>query len=97
MDYWEEASKIVYQHQEYFDGTGYPEKLSGQQICEGAKILAICDAFYSYAHEQNGTRDKKSIVLAISEVNSGKGTLFDPAWVARFNQVIKIQHKVGAI
>lgn len=42
----EEVLCAVLQHQELFDGTGYPNKLRGKEICEFASIIGIVDMFY---------------------------------------------------
>ena len=90
MEGWNEAAWIVYQHHEKMDGTGYPEGTSSEEVCDGAKILAICDAFYSVM-----ARTKhRSIFRAISEINACQGHHFCPKWVAIFNLVIKIQTRV---
>ena len=90
MEGWNEAAWIVYQHHEKMDGTGYPEGTDGEEICDGAKIIAICDAFYSVM-----ARTKhRSIFRAISEVNASQGHHFCPKWVAIFNLVIRIQTQV---
>jgi HD-GYP domain-containing protein (c-di-GMP phosphodiesterase class II) len=39
-----QAAEIVLAHQEYYDGTGYPRKLRGEQIPLGARIFAVADA-----------------------------------------------------
>ena len=39
----QEASEIVYSHQEKFDGSGYPRGLKGEQIPLGARIFSIAD------------------------------------------------------
>lgn len=39
-----EAADIVRAHQEFFDGTGYPRGLCGEQIPLGARILSIANA-----------------------------------------------------
>ncbi len=39
-----EAAEIVLSHQEYFDGTGYPRGLRGEEIPLGARIFAVADA-----------------------------------------------------
>ena len=41
----EAASVIAAQHHERYDGGGYPSGLCGEQISEGARIVAICDSF----------------------------------------------------
>lgn len=39
------AVQAVYQHHEKFDGTGYPQRLKGEQIHEYARIIAIADVY----------------------------------------------------
>lgn len=39
--------KSVYQHHERIDGSGYPEKLSGDEIVAGAKIIALTDSYHA--------------------------------------------------
>ena len=40
-----ELLPIVYQHHERFDGKGYPQGLKGDEIDQGARILAVADSF----------------------------------------------------
>ena len=94
MGEWEQAAKIVLQHQEREDGSGYPEGLTGDQICPGAKIIAICDTFFQLINNYDDPDSERSALRAIAEINSSKGVLFDAEWVDRFNTVIKIQHRV---
>src|SRR5262249_50249612 len=44
IDFLNGASKIVSQHHERYDGSGYPNKLEGDLICQGARIFAVADA-----------------------------------------------------
>ncbi len=90
MEGWSDAAWIVYQHHEKMDGSGYPEATIGEEICDGAKILAICDAFYSVM----ARTENRSIFRAISEINACKGHHFCPKWVSIFNLVIRIQKRV---
>jgi putative nucleotidyltransferase with HDIG domain len=39
------ASEIVHQHHERMDGGGYPQGLRGEEICLGARIIAVCDVY----------------------------------------------------
>lgn len=39
------VSDIVHQHHERMDGSGYPQGLEGEEICLGARIIAVCDVF----------------------------------------------------
>ena len=42
----EEILKGVLQHHEYNDGTGFPNKLKGKEICTFARIISLVDCFY---------------------------------------------------
>ncbi len=44
--------KYIYYHHENEDGTGYPERLSGDAIPKGAKVLHVCDTFVSLVSER---------------------------------------------
>lgn len=91
----EECAKIVYQHHERVDGNGYPERITGQYISDGAKILAICDAFYSMTHSTPNKPLRKSILRAVIEISACSGKQFDPFWVEKFNRVVKAQRLGG--
>jgi len=92
---WHDAAVMILQHHEQVDGSGYPNRLSGDQISEGAKILSIADAFDARTHERaHVTLLRRPLVRTIVEINNYKGTQFDPKWVGIFNQVIKLHFKV---
>ncbi len=86
---WEEAEQIVLQHHERCNGKGYPNGLTEDGICEGAKILAIADAFdackYGRAYHKELNRPLLRIVL---EINRHAGTQFSQHWVEVFNKVV---------
>ncbi len=97
MPGWEEAAQIVLDHHEHFDGNGYPNKKSGDDIHPGAKILAVIDAFFSITNHRADREHRKSTIKAISEINSCAGTQFDMFWVQHFNQVLKAEMKEGFV
>lgn len=88
MPGWEEAARMVREHHEMPDGGGYPAGLRGNQICDGAKIIAIVDAFESITtkHAQRG--QGRSVLRAIAEINACDNQ-FDPNWIAHFNNVVR--------
>ncbi len=93
---WEPASEIVEQHHEHFNGTGYPNNLKGEEICDGARIMLICDAFYAMTHSRPDRVNRRSIMRAVAEINASAGSQFCPYWVEQFNKVVKIQLMAGA-
>lgn len=83
-----EVAKLVKQHHERFDGKGYPQNLSGQQIQLGARIMTVADAFDAMVSERP-YRKALSLPQAIAELKGNSGTQFDPGIVKVFLQIIK--------
>jgi hemerythrin-like metal-binding protein len=71
--------KIIVQHHERMDGSGYPEGLKGDEICLEARIVAVADVFEAMsAHRPY--RASLGIQPAIEELSKNKGKFYDP-WV----------------
>ena len=66
-------------HHERFDGRGYPDKLSGENIPEEARIIAVADA-YDAMTSHRSYRDILPQDIVRKEIKNGKGTQFDPAF-----------------
>jgi len=73
----------VYHHQEQWDGTGYPEQLSKQEIPQAASIIAIAEA---YAAMTTGLPYREAISLedAVESIQAEAGAQFDPEIVEAF-------------
>jgi len=98
MQHWDEAAQIVYQHHERVDGKGYPEGLTEEQINDGAKILAIIDAFDAITQSRAySTKIKRPFIRAVLEINSQVDTQFSSLWVERFNIIVKKLHHHGMV
>ena len=75
------VAPIVRSHHERWDGTGYPEGLSGEQIPIGARILAAVDCLDALAsHRQY--RPALPLGEAMAKVKEKSGSWFDPQVVA---------------
>jgi HD-GYP domain-containing protein (c-di-GMP phosphodiesterase class II) len=96
LDQWDVARKIVMQHHERTDGTGYPLGIKEEDICEGAKLLAIVDTYdamtHSRAHTEGEPLSKKEAVIEINR--SAKGQ-FSMKWVRHFNQGMTSLFRMG--
>jgi len=69
-------AKIVHQHHERMDGSGYPRNLKGEEILLEARILAVADVISAMvSHRQH--RPSLSIEVALEEIEKNKGTLYD--------------------
>ena len=66
-------------HHERYDGKGYPDRLSGNDIPEEARIIAVADA-YDAMSSYRSYRDKLPQDKVRSEIEAGKGTQFDPVF-----------------
>jgi HD-GYP domain-containing protein (c-di-GMP phosphodiesterase class II) len=64
-------------HHERFNGTGYPDKLKGDEIPFGARIIAACDAFCAMTSER-AYRRKISAEVALDELKKNGGKQHDP-------------------
>jgi putative nucleotidyltransferase with HDIG domain len=70
-------------HHEHYDGTGYPEGLSGEQIPLTAAIIAVADAFDAMTSNRP-YRKAFDHSVAIEEIRRSSGKQFDPKIVAAF-------------
>ena len=66
-------------HHERYDGRGYPDGISGEEIPLEARIIAIADA-YDAMSSRRSYRNVLPQSQICSEVQKGKGTQFDPAF-----------------
>lgn len=85
---WTAAAEMVAQHHEAPQGSGYPAGLDSAQICSGAKVLAIVDAFEAVMLKHINRGRNRSLLRAIAEINACDKQ-FAPEWIEPFNQVIR--------
>ena len=77
------AAKYVLNHHEWFNGSGYPDRLMGDEIPKLARILHCADAFEAMTGKRPYKR-RLSIHEAIEELKENSGTQFDPRIVEAF-------------
>jgi response regulator RpfG family c-di-GMP phosphodiesterase len=80
------AREIVQQHHERFDGSGYPTRLEGTAICNGARIFAVADAVDAITSDRP-YRKGRSFEDAAEELIKCAGKHFDPEVVRVFTEV----------
>ena len=91
---------IVYHHHEKYDGTGYPERLSGHNIPLFARIAAIADTFDAMTSKRS-YRDALSLDIVRDELERNSGKQFDPEILKVFlnildnhySEILEIQKK----
>jgi len=73
----EHVARMVLQHHERCDGSGYPLGLQGEQILIGSRIIAVADVVESMASGRP-YRAALGLDAALDEIERGSGTLYDP-------------------
>lgn len=77
------AKEIAYSHHEKWDGSGYPQGLSGEDIPLSARLMAVADVYDALiskrVYKPPFTHEK-----AISIISEGRGSHFDPQMVDSF-------------
>jgi response regulator RpfG family c-di-GMP phosphodiesterase len=69
-------AEIVYQHHERMNGSGYPRRLSGDEIFIESRVLAVSDVVESMA-SRRPYRPALSFEVALEEIEKNKGILYD--------------------
>ena len=73
----------ILHHHERWDGTGYPQGLAGEEICYGARIIAVADAFDAMTARRS-YQPAMSARFALRELSDNAGTQFDAVVVRAF-------------
>ena len=94
------ARDIAYYHHEKWDGTGYPEGISGDSIPSCARLMAIVDV-YDALISRRPYKEPMSHEKAYQIITEGAGTHFDPDVVEAFVEiegtVKEIAHKYADV
>ncbi|MEA2645222.1 MAG: cyclic di-GMP phosphodiesterase [Chloroflexota bacterium] len=76
-------TQVIRHHHEHFDGSGYPDGLTGAAIPLPARVVAICDAYDAMTNNRP-YRDGMPLARAIEILREGAGTQWDPRLVDLF-------------
>ena len=82
------AEQIALGHHEWWDGSGYPFGLAGEEIPQCARIVAVADVYDALTHARP-YKQAWSIEQAIDEIRSLRGRQFDPDVVDAF---LELEH-----
>ena len=88
IEFLQGASRVVAQHHEKWDGTGYPLGLRNEEIDICARIFAVADAFDAITSDRVYRRGKP-YEAAAKELDDWAGRQFDPKVVEAFHRVPK--------
>lgn len=86
IEFLEGAARVVAQHHEKWDGTGYPLGLKGSEIDLNARIFSVADAFDVMTSDRV-YRAGRTYEVAAAELEQFAGSQFDPQVVAAFRRV----------
>src|SRR3990172_1048559 len=84
----EETRRVILEHQEFFDGSGYPSGLQGEEISLGARILSLAefyDSITSSRPHRGGLRHEEALQLMRNNMN----TIFEPRICKAFLEEIR--------
>ncbi len=92
------AKEIALSHHEKWDGSGYPYGLAGESIPEAGRIVAVIDVYDALVYDRVYRRavpEKK----ALSKINEGRGTHFDPrildCFISLLPEIRLIREEIG--
>jgi response regulator RpfG family c-di-GMP phosphodiesterase len=88
IEFLEGAARVVAQHHEKWDGSGYPLGLQGEEIDLCARIFSVADAFDAMTSDRV-YRKGKPYEAAARELDDWAGKQFDPKVVEAFHRVPK--------
>jgi diguanylate cyclase (GGDEF)-like protein len=81
------VARLVRSSHERYDGRGYPDRLMGEEIPLGARIVTVCDAFNAMTSERP-YRQAITPGEALEEIERCSGRQFDPMVVEAFSRVV---------
>jgi len=80
------AERIALTHHEWWNGNGYPRQLSGTEIPQCGRIVALADVFDALTHTRP-YKEAWSVDRAVDEIHRLRGVQFDPDVVEVFDQL----------
>jgi diguanylate cyclase (GGDEF)-like protein/putative nucleotidyltransferase with HDIG domain len=93
LGFLQDAVPAIRHHHERFDGTGYPDRLSGEEIPLGARIIHVADALDSMLTTRI-YRAARPVDDALAEVKDKSGTQFCPRCVAALERILPLDSEV---
>lgn len=84
------AREVIAYHHEWWDGTGYPWGLAGEQIPLPARIFAVADAFDAISNDRPYQR-ASTVDNALEKIAANAGSQFDPRIVETFVPLVQQQ------
>lgn len=83
-----DVGRVVRSSHEWWDGSGYPDRLAGTDIPVSARIVCACDAFSAMTTDRP-YRSARSVADALEELHRCAGTQFDPDIIRALTRVLE--------
>ena len=83
----ERVAQAVRHEHERWDGRGYPDGLSGEEVPLASRIVLACDAWHAMTSDRP-YRESIGMDAAARELRDGAGSQFDPAVVTALSDVL---------
>jgi len=96
LGFLQDAVPAIRHHHERFDGTGYPDRIAGEEIPLGARIIHVADALDSMLTTRI-YRAARPVNEALAEVKDKSATQFCPRCVAALERILPLESVVGDI
>jgi hemerythrin-like metal-binding protein len=90
------GAEIALTHHEWFDGTGYPHGLAGEDIPLSGRICALADVFDALT-SRRPYKKPWSTEAAVQQIQQQTGSQFDPVVAAAFLEVINEREEVSLV
>jgi putative nucleotidyltransferase with HDIG domain len=94
LGFLQDAVPAIRHHHERFDGTGYPDRIGGEEIPLGARIIHVADALDSMLTTRI-YRAARPVHEALAEVKAASGTQFCPRCVAALERILPLESVVS--
>ena len=94
LGFLQDAVPAIRHHHERFDGTGYPQRLQGEEIPLGARIIHVADALDSMLTTRI-YRAARSVDEALAEVQNKSGSQFCPRCVQALTRILPLDAVVS--
>jgi diguanylate cyclase (GGDEF)-like protein/putative nucleotidyltransferase with HDIG domain len=94
LGFLQDAVPAIRHHHERWDGRGYPDRLAGDEIPLGARIIHVADALDSMLTTRH-YRAARPLEEALAEIRAGAGDQFCPRCVAALERLVPLEAPVG--
>ena len=88
LPWYEASASAVAAHHEHWDGSGFPNRLAGEDIPMGARILAVCDTYDEMLNKPADAPQQFAEAQVLEHLLAHRGRQFDPRVVDSFLGIV---------